>query len=47
MQALNGTIPLTIEQNLTAYPDTNGYYGSYLDLYHRNRTVCFQPNRQL
>ena len=27
------TIALTIEYDLEAYPDTNGYYGTYLDLY--------------
>lgn len=27
------TIDLTIEYDLEAYPDTNGYYGTYLDLY--------------
>ena len=30
---LNSTITLTIEYDLEAYPETNGYYGSYLDLY--------------
>ena len=27
------TIALTIEYDLEAYPETNGYYGTYLDLY--------------
>ncbi len=27
------TIALTIEYDLNAYPETNGYYGTYLDLY--------------
>ncbi|MCD7833803.1 MAG: hypothetical protein LUH00_07425 [Lachnospiraceae bacterium] len=27
------TIALTIEYDLDAYPETNGYYGTYLDLY--------------
>ena len=27
------TIELTIEYDLEAYPETNGYYGTYLDLY--------------
>ena len=30
---LNSTISLTIEYDLEAYPETNGYYGSYLNLY--------------
>lgn len=30
---LNSTIALTIEYDLEAYPETNGYHGSYLDLY--------------
>ncbi|MCD8117810.1 MAG: hypothetical protein LUE21_12030 [Oscillospiraceae bacterium] len=30
---LNSTIALTIEYDLEAYPETNGYYGTYLDLY--------------
>lgn len=30
---LNSTIALTIEYDLEAYPETNGYYGAYLDLY--------------
>lgn len=29
----NDTIKLTIEYDPEAYPETNGYYGSYLDLY--------------
>ncbi|MCD7742624.1 MAG: hypothetical protein LUI06_10505 [Ruminococcus sp.] len=29
----NDTIELTIEQDIDAYPETNGYYGTYLDLY--------------
>ena len=32
---LNSFVPLTIEYDLAAHPDTNGYYGSYLDLYHK------------
>ncbi len=31
--ALNSTIALTIEYNLETHPETNGYYGTYLDLY--------------
>ncbi len=30
---LDDTIALTIEYDLEAYPETNGYYGTYLDLY--------------
>lgn len=30
---MEDTISLTIEYNLDAYPETNGYYGTYLDLY--------------
>jgi hypothetical protein len=30
---LDDTIDLTIEYDLDAYPETNGYYGTYLDLY--------------
>lgn len=30
---LDSTIALTIEYDLDAHPETNGYYGSYLDLY--------------
>lgn len=30
---LSSTIDLTIEYDLDAHPETNGYYGSYLDLY--------------
>lgn len=31
--ALNSTIALTIEYDLESHPETNGYYGTYLDLY--------------
>lgn len=31
--ALNSTIALTIEYDLEAHPETNGYSGTYLDLY--------------
>lgn len=31
--ALTSTIVLTIEYDLDAHPETNGYYGTYLDLY--------------
>ncbi len=31
--ALDSTVSLTIEYDLKAHPDTNGYYGTYLDLY--------------
>lgn len=31
--ALNSTIALRIEYDLEAHPETNGYYGTYLDLY--------------
>lgn len=31
--SLTGTVALTIEYDPDAYPETNGYYGSYLDLY--------------
>jgi hypothetical protein len=30
---LNATIALTIEYDPAAYPETNGYYGTYLDFY--------------
>jgi len=30
---LNSVIDLTIEHDIDAYPETNGYYGTYLDLY--------------
>ena len=30
---LGSTVPLTIEYDPDAYPETRGYYGSYLDLY--------------
>lgn len=30
---LDSTIALTIERDMEAHPETNGYYGSYLDLY--------------
>ncbi len=30
---LEDTISLSIEYDLNAYPETNGYYGTYLDLY--------------
>lgn len=30
---LEDTIPLTIEYDQEAHPETNGYYGTYLDLY--------------
>ena len=30
---MDDTIALTIEYDLEAYPETNGYYGTYLDLY--------------
>ncbi|MCD7817978.1 MAG: hypothetical protein LUH07_02855, partial [Lachnospiraceae bacterium] len=30
---MEDTIALTIEYDLEAYPETNGYYGTYLDLY--------------
>ncbi|MCD8068724.1 MAG: hypothetical protein LUE87_07535, partial [Lachnospiraceae bacterium] len=30
---MDDTIALTIEYDLDAYPETNGYYGTYLDLY--------------
>lgn len=30
---MNSSIALTIEYDLNAYPETNGYYGTYLDLY--------------
>lgn len=36
------TIALTIEYDLDAYPETNGYYGTYLDLY----LAEFQSNLQ-
>lgn len=36
------TIALTIEYDLEAHPETNGYYGSYLDLY----LAEFQENLQ-
>lgn len=28
-------LPLTIEYDMEAHPETNGYYGTYLDLYHQ------------
>ena len=31
--ALNSTVALTIEYDLETHPETNGYYGTYLDLY--------------
>ena len=31
--ALNSTVALTIEYDAEKHPETNGYYGSYLDLY--------------
>jgi len=31
--ALDSTIALTIEYDLNTHPETNGYYGTYLDLY--------------
>ena len=31
--ALNSTVALTIQYDPAAHPETNGYYGSYLDLY--------------
>ncbi|MBQ2927216.1 MAG: hypothetical protein IJD98_01435 [Oscillospiraceae bacterium] len=31
--AMTSTIALTIEHDPDAYPETNGYYGTYLDLY--------------
>lgn len=31
--ALDSTVALTIEYDPETYPETNGYYGSYLDLY--------------
>lgn len=39
---LEDTIPLTIACDLEAYPETNGYYGTYLDLY----LAEFQSNLQ-
>ena len=36
------TIPLTISYDLAAHPETNGYYGTYLDLY----LAEFQSNLQ-
>ncbi|MCD8038728.1 MAG: hypothetical protein LUE96_06545 [Lachnospiraceae bacterium] len=36
------TVALTIEYDLEAYPETNGYYGTYLDLY----LAEFQSNLQ-
>jgi hypothetical protein len=36
------TIPLTISYDLDAHPETNGYYGTYLDLY----LAEFQSNLQ-
>lgn len=30
---LDDTVPLTIQRDLETYPETNGYYGTYLDLY--------------
>ena len=31
--AIGGVVPLTIERDEDAYPETGGYYGSYLNLY--------------
>ena len=31
--ALSSTVPLTIECDMEHYPETNGYHGTYLDLY--------------
>ncbi|MDR1537500.1 MAG: hypothetical protein LBU32_05805 [Clostridiales bacterium] len=31
--ALDSTITLTIEHDINAHPETNGYYGTYLDIY--------------
>lgn len=39
---MDDTIALTIEYDLEAYPETNGYYGTYLDLY----LAEFQSNLQ-
>ncbi|MCD7774258.1 MAG: dockerin type I domain-containing protein [Clostridiales bacterium] len=39
---MEDTIELTIEYDLEAYPETNGYYGTYLDLY----LAEFQSNLQ-
>ena len=39
---MEDTIALTIEYDLEAYPETNGYYGTYLDLY----LAEFQQNLQ-
>lgn len=39
---MEDTIELTIEYDLDAYPETNGYYGTYLDLY----LAEFQSNLQ-
>ena len=39
---MEDTIVLTIEYDLEAYPETNGYYGTYLDLY----LAEFQSNLQ-
>ena len=39
---MEDTIALTIEYDMEAYPETNGYYGTYLDLY----LAEFQSNLQ-
>lgn len=39
---MDDTVALTIEYDLEAYPETNGYYGTYLDLY----LAEFQSNLQ-
>ena len=40
--ALSSTVALTIERDMEEHPETNGYYGSYLDLY----LAEFQQNLQ-
>lgn len=39
---LNSTIDLTIEYDADAYPETNGYHGTYLDLYLAEFTESLQ-----
>ncbi len=36
------TVALTIQHNITTHPETNGYYGTYLDLYHAEFTENLQ-----
>ena len=40
--ALSSTVALTIERDEAAYPETNGYHGTYLDLYLAEFTQSLQ-----